>query len=163
MGDRQDKLIRREEAFLSSSGLQSMSGRVRVRWEKESAATPMGQLAYFIEFLTLTGLWLRWLESCPLVYKSPNSPCKADVLGTWMLSILSGHRRYSHVTAIRCDGVNPGLLGMNKVISEDGLRNALKHMDGEAGKTWLDGHMSDSVTPLLRGLYVATQPLVLTR
>lgn len=47
----------------------------------------MGQLAYFIEFLTLTGLWLRWLESCPLSYASPNAPSKADVLGTWMLSI----------------------------------------------------------------------------
>jgi len=42
-----------------------------------------------------------------------------------MLSILSGHKRYSHVTTIRCDGVNPGLLGMNKVISEDALRRAL--------------------------------------
>ena len=50
---------------------------------------------------------------------------KADVLGTWMLSILSGHKRYAHVTAIRCDGVNPGLLGMNKVISEDALPRPL--------------------------------------
>ena len=80
MGDRQNKLMKREEALLSCAGLQLMSGRVRVRWEKESAATPMGQLAYFIEFLTLTGLWSRWLESCPLIYKSPNPPCKADVL-----------------------------------------------------------------------------------
>ena len=48
----------------------------------------MGQLAYFIEFLTLTGLWSRWLENSPLVYTSPNAPTKADVLGTWMLSVL---------------------------------------------------------------------------
>lgn len=99
--------------------MQTMAGRVRVHWETGSAATPMGQLAYFIEFLTVTGLWSRWLESCPLTYTSPNAPSKADVLGAWMLSVLSGHKRYSHVTAIRCDGVNPGLLGMNKVISED--------------------------------------------
>ena len=33
--------------------------------------------------------------------------------------------RYSHVTAIGCDGVNPGLLGMKKVISEDAMRRAL--------------------------------------
>jgi hypothetical protein len=109
----------------------------------------MGQLAYFIEFLNLTGLWSRWLSSSPLTYTSPNAPSKADVLGTWMLSILSGHRRYSHVTAIRCDGVNPGLLDMRKVISEDGLRNALKHIDEESGKAWFDAHLSDSVTPLL--------------
>ena len=119
------------------------------RWESESAATPMGQLAYFIEFLTLTGLWSRWQESCPLSYTSPNAPDKADVLGTWMLSVLAGHKRYSHVTAIRCDGVNPGLLGMNKVISEDALRNALKRIPQAEGCAWLDGHLSGSVAPLL--------------
>ena len=62
----------------------------------------------------LTGLWSRWRDGCPLSYGSPNAPSKADVLGTWRLSALSGHRRYSHVTAIRCYGVNPGLLGMNR-------------------------------------------------
>ena len=50
-----------------------------------------------------------------------------------MLSVLAGHKRYSHVTAIRCDGVNPGLLGMNKVISEDALRNALKRLPEAEG------------------------------
>jgi hypothetical protein len=58
-----------------------MAGRVQVRWEAESAATPMGQLAYFIEFLTLSGLWSRWIESCPLAYTSPNAPGKGEVLG----------------------------------------------------------------------------------
>ena len=66
-----------------------------------------------------------------------------------MLSILTGHRRYAHVTAIRCDGVNPGLLGMNKVISEDALRNALKRIEETEGKAWLDGHLSDSIKPML--------------
>ena len=47
-------------------------------------------------------------DGFPLSYVSPNAPTKAEVLGTWMLSILSGHRRYSQVTAIRYDGVNPG-------------------------------------------------------
>jgi hypothetical protein len=42
-----------------------------------------------------------------------------------MLSIVVGHRRYAHVTAMRRDGVNPGFLGMDKVGSEDALRNAL--------------------------------------
>ena len=124
MGESKLKLAKREERLLSCTGVQTMAGRVQVRWDTKSAATPMGQLAYFIEFLTLTGLWARWLESCPLRYSSPNAPSKAEVLGTWLLSILSGHQRYAHVTAIRCDGVNPGLLEMKKVISEDALRNA---------------------------------------
>jgi hypothetical protein len=32
------------------------------------------------------------------------------VLGTLLLSVLAGHRRYAHVTALRCDAVNPPLL-----------------------------------------------------
>lgn len=82
-------------------------------------------MAYFIEFHALTGLWGRWPEGCPLNYASTNAPSRAEVLGTWMLSILAGHRCYSHVTVNRCDGVNPGLLGMNKAISEDAMRGAL--------------------------------------
>ncbi|HNM18180.1 MAG TPA: hypothetical protein PKL59_09460, partial [Nitrospira sp.] len=106
MGEAKRKLEKRKEMLLSCSGVQTMAGKVQVRWETETAATPMGQLAYFIQFLHLTGVWSRWLAGCPLTYGSPNAPSIADVLGTWMLSILSGHRRYSHVTTIRGDGVN---------------------------------------------------------
>jgi len=149
MGESKWKLAKREEMLLSCAGVQTMAGRVQVRWDSESAATPMGQLAYFIEFLNLTGLWSRWLESCPRAYTSPNAPTKADVLGTWMLSMLAGHRRYAHVTTIRCDGVNPGLLGMGKVISEDALRNALKRIPEAPGTAWLDTHLMESIAPLL--------------
>ena len=154
MGESKLKLAKREEMLLSCAGVQTAGGLVQVRWESESAATPMGQLAYFIEFLTLTGLWSRWRDGCPLSYASPNAPSKADVLGTWMLSALSGHRRYSPVTAIRCDGVNPGLLGMNKVISEDALRRALAAIPEAAGVAWLDGHLNESVAPLLDAAWI---------
>ena len=59
-----------------------------------------------------------------------------------MLSILSGHKRYSHVTAMRCDGVNPGLLGMNKVISEDAMRRALSAISEAEGVR--HGHICQS-------------------
>jgi hypothetical protein len=149
MGESKLKRLHAEEMLLSCAGVQTAGGRVQVRWETDSAATPMGQLAYFIEFLTLTGLWSGWQDRCPLSYTSPNAPSKVDVLGTWMRSILSGHRRYSHVTTIRCDGVNPGLLGMNKVISEDTLRRAPVAIPEEAGVGWLDGHLRESTAPLL--------------
>lgn len=149
MGKAKKALEKRQKALMTCAGVQTEAGRVQVRWETDSASTPMGQLAYFIEFLTLTGLWSRWLSECPLNYLSPNAPSKTDVLGTWMLSILSGHRRYAHVTAIRGDGVNPGLLGMKKVISEDGLRRALQAIPEEQGVDWLESHLSASVSPLL--------------
>ena len=134
-------LAKREEMRLLSTDVQTIAGRVQVRWESESVATPVGQQAYFIEFLTLTGLWSRWLEGCPLSYSSPNATSKAEVLGTWMLSILSDHKR--------CDVVNPRLLGIGKVISEDALRNALKRIPEAEGTSWLDTHLSGSMTRLL--------------
>ena len=149
MGELKLKRTKSEEMLRSCAGVRTAGGRVQGRWESGSAATPMGQLAYFIEFPTLTGLWSRWQEGCPLASTSPNAPSKADVLGTWMLSALSGHRRYSPVTAIRCDGVNPGLLGMNKVISEDALRRALTAIPEAEGVSGLDGPLNESVAPLL--------------
>lgn len=137
-----------------TAALETAGGRVHVRWENASAATPMGQLVYFIEYLTLTGLWARWLENCPLRYTSPNAPTTAEVLGTWMLSMLAGHRRYAHVTAIRGDGVNPELLGMRRVISEDALRRALRAMPEEAGVNWLDAHLRESVAPFLQAPWI---------
>ena len=74
-------------------------------------------MPYFIEFLKTSGRFDKWVEECPLHYKSPNAPEKRDVLGTLLLSVLSGHWRYAHINAIRADGVNPGLLGMTKVAS----------------------------------------------
>ena len=149
MKERPIEHSKREEALQKYGIVHPVIGPVEVHWDQSSEATPMGQLAYFIEFLHLTGLWSRWVASCPLYYTSPNASRKEEVLGTLLLSILSGHRRYSHVTAIRCDGVNPVLLGMRKVISEDGLRNALKSIDEKQGVSWLDSHLSDSVVPLL--------------
>ena len=88
--------------------VETVGGRVQVRWSKDGAATPFGQMAFFIEFLNLTGLYRRWQESCPLTLKSPNASKIRDILGTLFLSVLSGHRRYAHITALRADGVIPG-------------------------------------------------------
>lgn len=38
---------------------------------------------------------------------------------------------------------------MRKVVSEDALRNALKRIPEAEGTAWLDGHLADSVAPLL--------------
>jgi hypothetical protein len=54
----------------------------------------------------------RWINECPLHYTSPNAPLKRDVIGTALLSVINGHRRFAHVTTLRTDGVNPDFLGM---------------------------------------------------
>jgi len=105
--------------------VQTPGGVFTVRWDERGSARALGQLAFFAEYLQATGLFERWLQSCSLSYTSPNAPETVDVLGTWMLSILDGHRRYAHVGALRGDGVAPGILGMNKIIGDDSLRRAL--------------------------------------
>lgn len=63
-----------------------------------------------------------------MAYTSPNAPDVVDVLGTWLLSILDGQRRYAHVAGLRGDEVAPQILGMNKVVSDESLRRALAHL-----------------------------------
>ena len=105
--------------------VRTPGGVFSVRWDHRGSATALGQMAFFAEYLEVTGLFERWLRSCPLSYTSPNAPELVDVLGTWMLSILDGHCRYAHVGALRGDGVAPSILGMNKIIGDDSLRRAL--------------------------------------
>jgi hypothetical protein len=121
--------------------LDTFGGKVHVEWDPQGAVSPLGQLPFFIEFLKVSGLYDDFIEKCPLVYTSPNAPKVSDVMGTLLLSILAGHHRYAHISAIRFDGVNPGLLGMEKVVSEDAARRAMKAMDEESGVSWLDDQL----------------------
>src|SRR5262249_1354347 len=86
---------------------------------------------------------------CPLHYTSPNALQKRDVIGTIFLSVLAGHNRYAHMTTVRCDPVNPPLLGMTHTVSEDAVRRGLDKIDEEAGETWVQGHLDYTTRPLL--------------
>ncbi len=90
----------------------------------------------------MRGLFDSWVEDCPLTFTSPNAPSKHDILGTLLLSILSGHKRYAHITSIRSDKVNRKLLGMSKVVREDSLRRALLKLDEESAISWLKKHLN---------------------
>ena len=103
-------------------------GRFQVRWDEGCSATALGQLPFFAEFLEVAQIFERWVETCPMDYTSPNAPKIRDVLGTWLLSILDGQRRYAHVTGLRGDAVAPQILGMSKIISDESLRRALAHL-----------------------------------
>ncbi len=138
-------------------------GRFQVRWDENGSASALGQLAFFAEFLEVTGLFERWVATCPMAYTSPNAPKVADVLGTWMLSILDGQRRYAHVIGLRGDEVAPQILGMTQIVSDESLRRALKHLapspdkrctdderirrEAQLGKStaWMDAALKDSI------------------
>lgn len=105
--------------------VDTYDGRVYIDWDHEARVTPFGQLSFFIEFLKRTELFDHWVEACPLKLSSPNAPQVRDILGTILLSVLSGHTRYSHITTVRTDKVNGPLLGMKKIVSADSVRRAL--------------------------------------
>lgn len=130
-------------------GVETFAGRVHVEWDPEAPVTPLGQLAFFIEYLKAGGLFEPWVGDCPLTWTSPNAPKKRDVLGTLLLSVLAGHKRYAHITCVRADGVNPALLGMTKVVSEDAVRRALARIDVAEGAAWLYRHLDYVYRPLL--------------
>jgi hypothetical protein len=125
------------------------AGRVHIEWDATAPVTPFGQLPFFIDYLKQAGLFDAWVADCPLSFTSPNAPKKRDLLGTVMLSVLAGHRRYAHVTALRCDPVNPPLLGMRKVVSEDAVRRCLAKIDEVKGLNWLQNHLDYCTSPLL--------------
>jgi len=125
----------------------TFAGRIHVEWDNSATVTPLGQLPFFIEFLKQGSLFDGWVADCPLHYTSPNAPAKRDVLGTVVLSVLAGHWRYAHMTTLRCDPVNPRLLGMTQVVSEDAVRRGFDKIEEQAGLDWLQGH---SITPRTR-------------
>ena len=66
-----------------------------------------------------------------------------------MLSVLSGHTRYSHINALRGESVNAELLGMKKIVSEDVIRRALLGMDEDKGVAWFENNLKKCYEPLL--------------
>jgi len=119
--------------------------RVYVEWDPQAAVTPLGQLPFFINFLKTAELFGPWVRDCPLEYTSNNARRKVDVLGTLMLSVLAGQRRYAHIDTVRCDTVNPALLGMSKVVSSSSARRAFRLTQEEACTQWL--HRRPLITP----------------
>jgi hypothetical protein len=137
------------EPLESTLSLDTFAGKIQLKWVPEASVSSLGQMPFFIEFLKTSGLFDNWVEDCPLKYTSRNAPLKRDVLGTILLSVLAGHWRYAHISALRGDGVNPGLLGMTKVASEDSVRRALAALPEEESGVWLKAHLKASYEPLL--------------
>jgi hypothetical protein len=131
------------------SAVDTFGGRIFVRWDPDAHVTGFGPAAYFIEFLKTNGLWESWVRNCPLQYKSANAPPKQDILGTVMLSVLAGHKRYAHITTVGSDSVLPQLLSMKRVRSEDAVRRAFQNGEEEPYTVWTRQHLAAPYEPLL--------------
>lgn len=127
----------------------TFDGKIHIEWDPQAQVTPLGQLPFFIQYLKVGHLFQPWVDDCPLSYASNNAPKKVNVLGSFLLSILSGHTRYTHMTSLLGDSVNAQLLGMSKVVSDDCARRALQKIEETAGVHWLQEQMYSCYSPLL--------------
>src|SRR5260221_2380330 len=128
----------------SVANVDTFAGKIHVKWAPEASVSSLGLMIFFIEFLKISGLFDKWVEDCPLHYTSGNAPEKRNVMGTLVLSVLAGHWRYAHINAIRGDGINPELLGMTRVASEDSVRRAMKALDEAASGEGMKKHLKAS-------------------
>lgn len=134
--------------------VDTFDGKIHIEWDNEVSVTPIGQLSFFIEYLKVGDRFMPWIEDCPLTYLSNNAPTKREVLGSLLLSILSGHRRYAHMQALVGDGVNGTLLGMKKIVSDDSARRGIKKVNEQAGLAWINQHLYRCYEPLLTTAWI---------
>ena len=59
--------------------------------EMQAPVTREGQLIFFFQFLHVGGRWEEFLRDCPLLYTGNHGSGALNVLGTVLLSVLSGH------------------------------------------------------------------------
>jgi hypothetical protein len=46
--------------------VDTFDGKVHVEWDPDASVTPLGQLPFFIQFLTVGKRFDPWIDDCPL-------------------------------------------------------------------------------------------------
>lgn len=139
-----------ENQVPQSMKLQTMSGVTEVTWDNTQPFTPVGQLVFFAQYLECSNLFKEWSDDAPLFYTSNNAPETRDVLGTLLLSVLSGHKRYVNMNQISGDKVSAEVLNLKKICSEDSARRGVKRMDEQDALLWLNNHLRKSWEPMTK-------------
>jgi len=98
--DQKSQHVTQEHGLPIELSCDTYAGIVHVEWDTQSPVTPIGQLIFFIQFLKSCDLFGSWVKDCPLTYRGPRGPAIVDVLGTLFLAVLSGYKRYAHITSI---------------------------------------------------------------
>ena len=127
--------------------LDTPGGRFHAEWDAQAPVTREAQLIFFFQFIQTGGRWEEFLRQCPLHYTGNRGSGAHNIMGTVVLRVLAGHWRYAHINAIRGDKINPGLLGMNGIASEDAVRLAMGRIDETTSLNWLSTHILGSISP----------------
>lgn len=123
--------------------------RVYAEGDPEAPVTREGRLVFFFQFLHVGGRWEELLRDCPIRYTGNRGSGARNVLGTAMLSVLSGQSRYPHISGGRGDSVDPGLPGMGGAVSDDTVRLGIGRIEENVGLDWLRSHRLASIARAL--------------
>ena len=134
--------------------LYAFGGPVGIHWDPDAKVTPWGGMAFFAEFLRVSEMFDRLVADAPFKYKSNNAPSVRNVVGTMVLAILAGLRRYCHIGRLRNDTACMELLGLTKIVSDESVRRALKRCDEAELEAWLSRHEREVIESLLQYAYV---------
>jgi hypothetical protein len=134
--------------------VQTPGGIFHVNYDSEAEVSHLGGVVPLAQFMQASGLFSDWVDDAPLRYDSNRALAVRDVLGTQVLSMICGHYRFAHITALRGDTVTPQLLGMKQVASEDAVRRAMVRLvkdpvDRTKSMSWLRRHLRQTLDPLL--------------
>ena len=62
MGEAKQQGLMARQQVVEALGLETAGGQLKVRWDGKAQSSAMGQMAFFIEFLTVTGLFENWVK-----------------------------------------------------------------------------------------------------
>lgn len=134
--------------------LDTPGGRFRAQFTPELPVSSLGALVFFAQYLAATGSFDALITDTPLSYLSNRAHSLRDILGTFLLGILSGHYRYAHLAVLRGDEIAPSLLGLRTIVSEDCVRRALQRIDAQAGQDWLRRHLKNTCQPFMQHKWI---------
>jgi hypothetical protein len=108
---------------MEAQGTRIFDGRKVELRETEQYLTPYGGIVVFLEFLNRIGLVKKVIECMPVVHRSPNSIPPAQTWIAFLISVVTGARRFTHASWLRGDRALHEMLGMDRFPSDDTIRN----------------------------------------
>ena len=94
--------------------------------ETPRPVTPFGGLSVFVKFLEKIGYAEAVAKSVPIQLHSPNAIDPVETFTAFLISVVSGARRFAHTGLLRADRALHRLLGIVRFPTDDTIRNLFK-------------------------------------
>jgi hypothetical protein len=94
--------------------------------DTKRAVTPYGGLAVFVEYLRKIEYAETVRKLIPIEFTSPNAIDPTETFTAFLISVLSGARRFAHASLLRFDKALHCLLGIIRFPTDDTMRNLFK-------------------------------------